>query len=292
MPIKRNVVLRHKDHVYIDQDGLLYKSMTSLLNDYKEPFNVDYWAKYKARERGVTKEQIIDEWNTIKNNACDKGSKVHNYIEDGGNSINAQFKGRHVEVDKLKLDYIIHNFPTIAADIQKDLNDGYIVYQEKIVYLFEFMLAGMIDYLAVNHKQKTFRIRDWKTNKDELIFEAGYHSKKHNKYIYTDKRLYYPINDMPDSKGSIYTLQLSGYAAIMEQWGYTLEPNGLELYHIRGDFDDNGVFRLKDGLPITHTLDYKKAQILRLFNYYKLKRDGKIGNNYETGRKRFSSKID
>ena len=71
-----------KDHRYTDTLGNEYLSVTTLIGKYHETFDAKYWARIKAKEQGKTEKQILKEWDRIKNEACDRGTKKHNGIED------------------------------------------------------------------------------------------------------------------------------------------------------------------------------------------------------------------
>ena len=69
-------------HKYTDTLGNEYRSVTTLIGDYYNHFNADYWAHKKAREQGKSEKQIRAEWDRIKDEACERGTKTHNGIED------------------------------------------------------------------------------------------------------------------------------------------------------------------------------------------------------------------
>ena len=80
-----------KDHRYTDTLGNEYLSVTTLIGKYHETFDAKYWARIKAKEQGKTEKQILKEWDKIKNEACDRGTKKHNGIEDAIKDV-SQFK--------------------------------------------------------------------------------------------------------------------------------------------------------------------------------------------------------
>jgi len=139
----------------------------------------------------------------------------------------------------LDLTDLEETYPAIYKRLLAYINSGCTIFAEKKIYTTAFQIAGMIDVLVVKGRQ--FAILDWKTNKDEMMFRSGYFKKveiggkwiKGSEFILMPKYLFAPLNNLEDCKGIIYTLQLSLYAFIMELWGYTLVPNGLEIFHIR-----------------------------------------------------------
>jgi len=91
------------------------------------------------------------------------------------------------------------------------------------VYHPEYLISGLVDILFV--KGDEFFILDWKTNKAPIRFEGGYWAKKADgtidldKYIITNETMLFPINHLQDSTGIHYSLQLSMYDYLIEQWG-------------------------------------------------------------------------
>ena len=78
-------------HKYNDTLGNEYRSVTTLIGDYYNHFDADYWAHKKAREQGKSEKQIRAEWDRIKDEACERGTATHNGIEDAIKSV-SKFK--------------------------------------------------------------------------------------------------------------------------------------------------------------------------------------------------------
>ena len=78
-------------HKYNDDLGNIYTSVTTLIHQYANTFDVDYWAHKKAREQGKSEKQIRAEWDRIKDEACERGTATHNGIEDAIKSV-SKFK--------------------------------------------------------------------------------------------------------------------------------------------------------------------------------------------------------
>ena len=201
--------------------------------------------------------QIKAEWSEVTEQSLVRGNNKHNFLEDCVNEFYS--KGETINSSIAPTDYdfkdslfVIRSSsdihfsplalvePEIHAVLVDLLNSGYTLYAEKRVYSYDHKISGTIDILAVN-ANGDFWIVDWKTNKDELQFEAGYYKKawdkgrnakvKTDEFIKTDDRLLYPLNHLYECKGSMYSLQLSLYAYICELWG--LKCKGLLLCHIR-----------------------------------------------------------
>lgn len=285
-----NINFEPVSHTYSDDTGLVYTSATTLVGKYKEPFNKRYWSMYTAlRDSGfsvrptddkkcivVNKKwrtldslyknpintyevtRLVDEWKRLTEEACARGNKVHDYLEDSINESKDDDGSSNKEVEPqlattlqnagltrirtqhdLDKTTLLEHYPAIYTRLLAFINMGCVIFAEKRIYTQQYQIAGMIDVLIVKGKQ--FCILDWKTNKDEMLFQSGYFKKQKigNKWVKTsnfipmDKRLFAPIDNLQECKGMIYSLQLSLYAFIMELWGYTLVKDGLEIFHMR-----------------------------------------------------------
>ena len=107
------------DHVYWDETTKQkYISVTTLIGKYEQPFDKDFWSLYKAVEKTLTPEQfktqkkrmldtkavkldsicsdldvdkktilsaqqdILDEWYVTNKESTDRGTKIHNDLEN------------------------------------------------------------------------------------------------------------------------------------------------------------------------------------------------------------------
>jgi hypothetical protein len=206
-------------------------------------------------------ELVLMKWGMLTEAACARGNEIHDFLEDSINLSKGDLQGTSNEViqpslslNNTNLEVEIHTehdldktaikerFPAIHNRLLQYINLGCVIFAEKKIYSTTYQLAGMIDVMIVNLKTKQFAILDWKTNKDVMMFTSGYFKKKKmpdgtwvksETFIRTDDKLMYPLDNVDSCKGMIYSLQLSLYAYIMELWGFTLVPQGLEIYHIR-----------------------------------------------------------
>jgi ATP-dependent exoDNAse (exonuclease V) beta subunit len=93
--------------------------------------------------------------------------------------------------------------------------------------------AGMIDSLFL-YNGKIF-ILDWKTNKE---FRTDSHPKG------TYHKLLEPFDDFYENHLNEYSIQLSMYAAILEEWGF--EIGGAYLVHIGPGEEDAQMYKVVD----------------------------------------------
>lgn len=226
----------------------------------------------------ITTDELNRRWEKIKKDACDKGNAKHSYLEEQVNlfsktentdivecvkvntnsNVVLSYRKKVINHKQLEESELKFTYPKIYKKLYELIADGYIIYSEIRVYCADSLVAGTIDILAV--KGKEFLIVDWKTNKDEMKFEAGYFKKvggiKTDQWISTNNKLLKPVNHIADCKGMKYTLQLSLYAHIAELWGFICV--GLILFHIRDTKE-----------PLAYKIKYLKKEAQLLLDYNK-----------------------
>ena len=246
-------------HKYTDTLGNEYRSVTTLIGDYYNHFDADYWAHKKAREQGKSEKQIRAEWDRIKDEACERGTATHNGIEDAIKSV-SKFKEairyleeaksgrcitiadipdlipRPLDVEEFK-DATQNKYPEIYRVFDFYTERGYTIYSEIGAFLIDYLISGTIDIFC--YRPTDFVILDWKTNRDGLKFEAGYYKKDKstipnqltNEWVKKKQFMLPPLNHLDDCNGMHYTMQLSLYA-IMSEIILDIPCVGLGLCHI------------------------------------------------------------
>lgn len=279
----RHISFNEKLHRYTDEHSNPYTPVTSHIDLYKEAFDEDYWAGRKAIELGITKQQVKDNWAKIRNDACDKGNTIHKRLETSiddsslkpklinpiYNDDCSKLEGYEISLDDLRKTPLALHYPKILKLLEFYINQGYKVYAEKRFYLADYLIAGTIDLVLI--KGKSFIIVDWKTNKDDLHFTSGYYRKvngiKTNQWVQKKEYYKYPLHKIEVCKGNGYTLQLSSYAWMMEQWGFVCI--GLILCHIRELISEVNI--LKEKKVDIMKIDYIKKDVENMFNETKRK---------------------
>lgn len=77
------LIFKEDGHKYTDTLGNEYLSTTTFLHDYSPRFDKSYWLRKKAKELGISEKKLAAQWDAIRDEACDRGSKTHNGLEDG-----------------------------------------------------------------------------------------------------------------------------------------------------------------------------------------------------------------
>ena len=246
-------------HKYNDTLGNEYRSVTTLIGDYYNHFDANYWAHKKAREQGKSEKQIRAEWDRIKDEACERGTATHNGLEDAIKNV-SKFKdairylectksGRCITIADIPLllpkplnveefkDATQNKYPEIYRVFDFYTERGYIIYSEIGAFLIDYLISGTIDIFC--YRPTDFVILDWKTNRDGLKFEAGYYKKDKstipnqltNEWVKKKQYMLPPLNHLDDCNGMHYTMQLSLYA-IMAEIILDIPCVGLGLCHI------------------------------------------------------------
>lgn len=299
------LIFKEDGHKYNDTNGNDYISTTTILHSLAPAFDKKYWLKKKAKELGMSEKRLEKQWQDITDEACSRGTKTHNGLEDGiktssmfksavkymirdnGEMITiADLPNININVKQLDIKEFIdateNKYPQVYDIFHYYTNAGYKIYAEIGAFLMDFLISGTIDVLCI--RDDKFVIGDWKTNRGGLKFEAGYYKKDKtqkpnqltNDWVTKKEFLLPPVNHLPNCNGSIYNLQLSMYAFMVES--ILGIPNaGLWLCHIDSDFvlNEYGMpKRFPDGLyhvkknPVEKTTVYKmkylKEEIIRI----------------------------
>ena len=277
------LIFEEAAHKYHDTIGNEYISTTTLLHNLAPKFDKKYWLHKKAVQLGITEKELEEQWNTITKEACERGTNVHNGLEDGIkggskfkqaiqylntdedggemitvadlNTINANYKLLDIKQFKEATD---NKYDNLYEVFEKYTNHGYKIYAEIGMFLIDYLISGTIDVLLVNEWENKAVIGDWKTNRSGLRFTAGYYrkdKKQHPAQLTSDwvekkEFLLPPVQHLPHCNGSIYNLQLSMYGkAVNLITG--LKIMGCWLAHIDCDFELNEYGmpkRFEDGL--------------------------------------------
>lgn len=299
------LIFKEDGHKYNDTNGNDYISTTTILHSLAPAFDKKYWLKKKAKELGISEKRLEKQWQDITDEACTRGTKTHNGLEDGiktssmfksavkymikdnGEMITiADLPNINLNVKQLDIKEFVdateNKYPQVYDIFHYYTNAGYKIYAEIGAFLMDFLISGTIDVLCI--RDDKFVIGDWKTNRGGLKFEAGYYKKDRtqkpnqltNDWVAKKEFLLPPVNHLPNCNGSIYNLQLSMYAFMVES--ILGIPNaGLWLCHIDSDFvlNEYGMpKRFPDGLyhvkknPVEKTTVYKmkylKEEIIRI----------------------------
>lgn len=230
-----NFIFDPKKHKYT-YHGETFQSVTQFIQQFKPPFDSDYWSKIKAEERGIPQEEILLEWKYLNNKSTDIGNSIHDWIEK-------YFKGEYQQLppNLEKIDRI-NKFNVIYATHLYKLEP---VKFEVRIFSKKWKLAGTIDSIFL-YRGKIF-ILDWKSNKHDFD----------NPKVFNN--LLHPFNDLGQTHINEYSIQISLYALILEEWGF--DVGGGYLVHI-GPNTEAKIYKIVDLRETLKTyLDLYKAPI-------------------------------
>lgn len=246
------VTLNHSNHVYKDEKGQAYKSVSSIISQYKHPF--DPYKKDKqgrtliqnyVKKHGKSEQYWLSRWEFTKNRACEKGTAFHDLKEMVVNSQSIQIvRNREMPVQNVNK---VWQLPGHEGNFHL-LWPG--VYTELTLWNYQHRIAGTAD-LVIIYPDRTFDIGDYKTNGK---FEVN---------SFMSRPMKWPCTNLPDCHLGHYTLQLSLYAWMLIQFG--LKPRSLRIAHYDIPDDEvNNIVQhgtLPDIKPTIYDLVYAEAEV-------------------------------
>lgn len=204
-------------------NGKRYVSVTQFLQNFHEKFDTEYWSNKKAEEGGVPQEWILKEWKEKNDYANLVGSATHDWIENYFNQNYQKLPNNLDVIDR------INKFNKIFAQQLYKLEP--VIFEVRI-FSKKYPIAGTIDSIFL-YKGKLFII-DWKTNGD---FRHDDHPK--GKY----QKLLPPFDDFYQNHLNEYSIQVSLYSLMLEEWGFNIR--GAYLVHF-GPNNDAKIYKTQD----------------------------------------------
>ena len=232
-------------HVYVHREtGEKYTSVTTVISTIEEDFDVegvaDKIAKMGNRHHneiyhGMSKEQIIEYWTSINVEATDKGTEIHEILEE------------YLLRDKWFFPKNDLEKAAIEGYDSLNVDEGIKMHPEKVLFAEEFKIAGTAD-LVIDINDVFFDVGDWKSNKVLRYYNE-----------FGNKTLLPPFDHLQDCEHNIYSLQLSVYALMYEM------ETGRKCRHIWiGHFDKTTHKMTK--IAITY-LKHEAKQLLKYYKY-------------------------
>jgi ATP-dependent exoDNAse (exonuclease V) beta subunit len=207
--------------------GDVFQSVTTLVGTFHKPFETEKMSKKKADETGFDQEWIKKEWTETNRYANEVGTATHEWIENYFEEI-WQPLPTNPE--------IIHRINKFNKIFAKQLHKLEPLAFEVRVFSKKWKKAGTIDALFI--KDGKLYILDWKTNKK---FTDDEH--RDGKY----QKLLWPFDSFYKNHHNEYSIQLSIYAAILEEWGFDVA--GAYLVYIGPGDEEAELIKVKDMRP-------------------------------------------
>ncbi|PIE90687.1 MAG: hypothetical protein CR997_04545 [Acidobacteria bacterium] len=183
-------------------------SVTTFIGLYKQVFDREGHSLRCAQKKGVSAQQILDEWDLKKEIACAKGIHFHRFAENY--LANKEYPHSREEMEQTFGDASIVEE---LLELQKMFKQFYLdssrnlvpVRSEWVVGDADLGICGMVDQLYFNKKSGQLELWDWKTNK--AISRSSPYQKK----------MLGPVAHLDECEYNLYSLQLSLYKYIIEK---------------------------------------------------------------------------
>ena len=275
-----NVCFNDENHCYWNaNDNEKYISVTTLIHQFTQPFDKDFWSAYKALEKLIpkdswavekksllnskkfdksildvydisendfnkTQQDILDSWDEENRKSCERGTQIHSDIENS-------FYKKPKDIS-LKKFGIGGKFECKKDHTELDLEYG--VYPEYLIYRESedgiLRIAGQVDLIIKSGNEIV--IVDHKSNK-KIEQKSFYNSKTR-----TSAKMKYPLNNLDDVNFYHYTMQLSTYAWMLQK----INPNFVIKDLILNHYDH-------DGKNTLYHCEYLKDEVERMLHFYK-----------------------
>lgn len=275
-----NVAFSEETHTYWNvDDNEKYISVTTLIHQFTQPFDKDFWSAYKTLEKLLPKEswvvekkslltskkfdpellevyniskdefnkaqqELLDLWDEENRKSCERGTKIHLDIENSFYT-----KAKDISLQKFGIGGKFEckkDYPEL--DLQYGAYPEYLIYYESDDKVIR--LAGQID-LIVKSGNEIYLV-DHKTNK-KIDQKSGYNSSTRSSV-----KMKYPLNNLPDCNFYHYTMQLSTYAWMLQK----INPNFIIKDLILNHYDHNGKNTL-------YRCQYLKDEVKKMLYFHK-----------------------
>ena len=204
----KDIQFHEEEHFYTLKDYRFGISTTSLIEQYGQKFDSDKISQMVANKRGISQQEVLDEWEKENEFSCIKGSLIHCFAQ--GLWMNNPYKIDYSEIKNIDIDRLKKEISIMqkqAVNFYEDYKNMYDMLQDEfIVWSKEYDIAGSIDGLMYNKLTQKACILDFKSNK-KLEFVSQY-----------KKKMKVPLQKMDDVNGQHYYLQLSIYRYLIEKY--------------------------------------------------------------------------
>jgi CRISPR/Cas system-associated exonuclease Cas4 (RecB family) len=205
----KGMVFEEVSHTYT-KEGKGLTPVSTFIKNFVKPFVAYRIAPGTARKEGISVEQVLKNWDEIRDEACEAGTRVHDFGE-------RYVIDRYKVPSKLKFDNVVQHLEKGEKLNNKELAlikfwnekpEHYVpIALELRMYCVEIGIAGTADIILLDTRDSTLVIADYKTNKD--LF------KQHE-----NQKLLDIFRDRDDTPFTHYEIQLSSYQILLEKKGY------------------------------------------------------------------------
>ena len=189
-------------HYYLCNGKRVGISTTGLIGQYENHFDSETISQQVADKRGISQQEVLEEWRIENLHSTIKGSMVHEFAQslwEGKEYVFDYSKvPKEIDIDRLKSD--INKLIPQAINFYNDHKDMYeLIGCEVYLGDEDFDECGATDQILYNKYTGGIAIIDYKTN------------KKIERESYRHQKMLIPLNKFDDCNHVHYSLQLSGY---------------------------------------------------------------------------------
>lgn len=212
-----NIEFNPTTHEYKDDDGKSFLSGSVFASSFYPKFDSEGVAKNCEKSWGVPAKDIVDMWNSNGSLSSDFGNVIHKALEHYLNNFVISMSIAYIKGDKE--DRAMPKHP-----ILKSIIEGFLKIDESkgefknevLVTDVKNLRCGIIDRLLIlDGDKKICRVQDYKVNVGAEDESSNLKAKA-------------PYDKLPKNKLTKYQLQLSFYADILKQSGWTID--GLDIF--------------------------------------------------------------
>jgi hypothetical protein len=215
---------KEKEHKYFVGSTPIKQSVSALIGNFYEHFDVQAVAPFSARKLGITTEEVLKQWADINQESRDRGHRVHNFGEL------YQFN-RNLKPSCPQEEALVSFWQSVPEHIIP-------VAAELRMYHFKYLFAGTADIILFDTKTQTYIIADYKTNKD--LFKN-----------FKGKTMLAPFESLLDCPLNHYVVQLSYYQILLEQIGVKVSKRIIIWLGLDGKFTTIHTDDVTDILKLT-----------------------------------------
>lgn len=189
-------------HYYLCNGKRVGISTTGLIAQYENEFDSDTISQQVADKRGISQQEVLEEWRIENLHSTIKGSFIHEFAQSlwEGKEYKFDYSNvpKEIDLDRLKSD--IEKLIPQAINFYNDYKDMYELIGCEI-YLGDedFDECGATDIVFLNKYTKEIIIADFKTN------------KKIERESFKHKKMLLPLEKYDDCNYVHYSIQLSDY---------------------------------------------------------------------------------
>ena len=215
-----SIAFDEESHKYLhpkDETGNAeYISVTTLIERFF-PFDLKRYIERKAEEENRTEEDVLDEYFIMRDEAAEKGTFLHNQIENF-------LKESEFDSDSKEFELFLDFY-------NKEIKERNLIFfdAERMIFSNKYNVAGTIDCLFKKNNKNEYVMLDWKRSKKLIIdgrpriFGYGYALSE--------------LSSLDNSSFNRYCLQQNIYKHLIET-EYSLKISSMKLVVLHENYSD------------------------------------------------------